>query len=66
MRLSTPCLAIGEDCSIVPVDDAIDQGKGALLVYQTLSAVGGEDVIKREAFWLLFGILLDEIDLVVL
>lgn len=66
MRLSAAGLPIGEDCSIVPVDYAINQREGTLLVYQTLSAVGGKDIIKREAFRLLFGILLDEIDLVVL
>lgn len=66
MRLSAAGLPIGENCSIVPVDYAIDQREGTLLVNQTLSAVGGKDIIKREAFRLLFGILLDEIDLVVL
>ena len=66
MCLSAAGLAIREDCSIVPVDYAVDQGEGTLLVNQTLSAIGRKHIVEGEAFRLLFGILLDEIDLVVL
>lgn len=66
VRLTAACLAIRKDCSIVPVYYAIDQGKGALLVYQALSAVRSKHIVERKTFRLLFSILLDKVDLVVL
>jgi len=66
VRLTAARLAVREDRPVVPVEHVIDEGKGALLVYQTLSAIWGEDVVEGETFGLLFGVLANEIDLVVL
>lgn len=66
VRLAATRLTVREDRPVVPVQHVVDQGKGALLVYQTLSAVWGEDVVEGETFGLLSSVLANEIDLVVL
>lgn len=65
MGLSTSCLPIGEDGAIVAFKDIVDQGKGTLLVDEGLGAVGGENIIERKCFRLLFGILFKEVNGVV-
>ena len=65
MGLSASGLSVCEDGAIVAFQDIVDQRKGTLFVDEGLGAVGGENIIERKCFRLLFGILLNEVDGVV-
>ena len=60
------CLPICKDCSIVTVEDIVDQGKGTLLVYKTLKRLRSEDAIEGETFGLLLIIFSIQVYLIIL
>jgi hypothetical protein len=60
------CLAISKYGPIVSVQDAFDEGEGALLVDETLGIVRGEDAIERKRLWLFLTFFFEETNLLIL
>jgi hypothetical protein len=66
VRLAATCLSVGEDGSVISIQDAVDKRKGTLLIDEALRAVGREDIVEGEALRLLAVVLPEKVNLVVL
>ena len=66
MGLAAPCLSIGKNGAIVAFQHVVDQRKSTLFVDECLGSVRGENIIERKCFGLIFSILFDEVNLVIL
>lgn len=60
--LTTTCLSICKNCTIVPFKNVVYQWEGTLFVDEKLRTFYSKNVIKSEVFWQLFAILLFETD----
>lgn len=65
MSLTASSLSVCKDGAVVAFQNVVNEWEGALLVDETLSTVGCENIIERKSFGLIFSILFDEIDLVI-
>jgi len=63
--LTTTCLTICKDSSIIAVEDTINERKGTLLIDEVLGWVRGEDEVEGEALGWFLGLLFEEVNLVI-
>jgi len=50
MSFTAACLSIGEDCSIIALDDGLDEGEGTLVIDSLLLGVSIVDGVERKIF----------------
>lgn len=66
MRLTTTCLSVCENCSIIPIKNTVHQGESTLFVDERLWGVCSKYFIEAETFWGLIIVISNEIDLIVI
>lgn len=65
VSFAATCLSVCEYCSIVSIQDTINQGKSALLVDEVLRRLSTEHFVIRKAFGRLVIVFSDEVDLII-